>query len=403
MKRIIFSFFICTLCCLKLFSQNVGVGNTNPQARLDIAKPGGDTPTLNIRGSVNLSQFNFGSNEDTYIRGGKSSSHLILNDNGSGRVGIGMSTPGFPLNFAGIVGDKISLYGNTGSHYGFGIQNGQLQIHTDGASSDILFGYGSSNSFTERMRIKGNGNVGIGTNAPVNRLDIAGLNNWDLINTEGDVRIGSPNYRLKFGVALGGGGAGHAAIMQSGGLGILSLGANSMSLLDINGFANSIDIINNARLRLNGDAGQQYQVLQSNGPYSQPTWGSPTFTLYAHTTGLSGTSVNPAEGQEVQIPGTSRTFQIDGNAQVAISIGVQLYTNSCIACNAADVYLKVYCDGVFQESWYLTNDNAHENRLCGSTVVSVGPGLHTFTFTVQYYGQTTSFSNSSGIIQAILN
>jgi Protein of unknown function (DUF1566) len=71
-------------------------------------------------------------------------------------VGIGTTTPGFPLNFASTIGDKISLYGNTGNHYGFGIQGGLLQIHTDLAGSNIAFGHGSSGSFNERMRILNN-------------------------------------------------------------------------------------------------------------------------------------------------------------------------------------------------------------------------------------------------------
>ena|SRR5436190_7803746 len=68
-------------------------------------------------------------------------------------VGIGTTAPGFPLNFANTTGDKISLYGNTGNHFGFGIQSSLLQIHTDAAISNIAFGYGASNNFTERMRI----------------------------------------------------------------------------------------------------------------------------------------------------------------------------------------------------------------------------------------------------------
>ena len=77
-------------------------------------------------------------------------------------VGIGETTPRFPLNFRSSLGDKISLYGNTpgGPHYGFGIQSGLLEIHAATSSDDVGFGYGSSSAFTETMRIKGN-NTGI--------------------------------------------------------------------------------------------------------------------------------------------------------------------------------------------------------------------------------------------------
>jgi hypothetical protein len=85
---------------------------------------------------------------------------------GNGNVGIGESNPGFPLNFSSTLGDKISLYGNSGAHYGFGIQGSLLQIHSAGIGDDIAFGYGSSSAFTESMRIKGNGNVAIGTSTP---------------------------------------------------------------------------------------------------------------------------------------------------------------------------------------------------------------------------------------------
>lgn len=81
-------------------------------------------------------------------------------------------------------------------------------------------------------------NVGIGTNTPVNRLDVASLNNWDLINTEGDARIGNNNFRLKFGVATGGGGAGAASIMQygvNGGFNLLSLGSQGKYIIQLNG------------------------------------------------------------------------------------------------------------------------------------------------------------------------
>jgi Fe2+ transport system protein FeoA len=82
--------------------------------------------------------------------------------NKDGNVGIGTSTPGFPLSFPDTLGDKLSLYGQSGAHYGLGIQGSLLQIHTLGADGDIAFGYGKSDSLTETMRIRGNGNLSVG-------------------------------------------------------------------------------------------------------------------------------------------------------------------------------------------------------------------------------------------------
>jgi hypothetical protein len=92
------------------------------------------------------------------------------------KMGIGTMNPKHPLTFPDAIGDKISFWGgNTAAidnHYGIGIQGGALQFYTPTASENIVFGTGRSGAFTENMRIKGNGRVGIGTNAPAYKLHV---------------------------------------------------------------------------------------------------------------------------------------------------------------------------------------------------------------------------------------
>jgi hypothetical protein len=70
----------------------------------------------------------------------------------SGNTGIGTVSPTSPLQFSNALGRKITLYeGSSNSHYGFGVQGGQLQMYTDAAAAKISFGYYTSGTFTERM------------------------------------------------------------------------------------------------------------------------------------------------------------------------------------------------------------------------------------------------------------
>ncbi len=90
---------------------------------------------------------------------------LINKDGNMGLQGVGV--PNMPLSFANTTGNKIALWGSDPSfHYGLGIQGNLMQLYTSWNGADIAFGFGSSTSFTENMRIKGTGNVGIGTNNP---------------------------------------------------------------------------------------------------------------------------------------------------------------------------------------------------------------------------------------------
>jgi Chaperone of endosialidase len=131
MKKL-FSTLPIVMISISLYSQKVGINTTSP------------LETLDVRGTGYF----------------------------SGKLGLGVTSPQYPLSFSSTHGDKISFQGSSGPHYGLGIQNQLLQVHTAANTDDIAFGYGSSTSFTETMRIKGNGYMGIGTNSPVTTLHV---------------------------------------------------------------------------------------------------------------------------------------------------------------------------------------------------------------------------------------
>ncbi|MBX9769692.1 MAG: hypothetical protein K2X47_20610, partial [Bdellovibrionales bacterium] len=134
-----------------------------------------------------------------------STSGELLRIKSDGKVGIGTTTPYFPLNLAASVGPKISLY-DTGSSsspfYGFSIDNSLLEIHTDGSASDIAFGYGRYGAFTETMRIRGNGNLGLGTASPASSLHIfSSTQNFNSGTTQLTLESSAatnPSAKLKF-------------------------------------------------------------------------------------------------------------------------------------------------------------------------------------------------------------
>jgi Chaperone of endosialidase len=144
-------------------NSRVGIGTTTPDTKLHVAGNIKMVDGTQANGKVLTSDGNgVGSWQALPAAapsGWTAAGSNTYNSTLAGNVGIGTNAPGFPLNFPNSLGDKIALYGNSGNHYGLGIQGGLLQIHTSAQPEDIAFGYGRSGAFTETMRIKGDGHL----------------------------------------------------------------------------------------------------------------------------------------------------------------------------------------------------------------------------------------------------
>jgi hypothetical protein len=106
----------------------------------------------------------------------------------AGNVGIGISTPHAPLQFANsAVNRKIVLFDNNNNdhqYYGFGINGSTLRYQVDYITASHVFYAGtSSTNSAELLRIRGDGKVGIGINDLTYKLEIA---NDNLGNTAGN-------------------------------------------------------------------------------------------------------------------------------------------------------------------------------------------------------------------------
>lgn len=88
---------------------------------------------------------------------------------------------------------------------------GDSYIRTNGGTGSLMIGAGT---IDDVLTVHDNDRVGIGTRYPQSQLHITG-GQYNLLNTEGDFKIGNDHHRLKMGVALKGKGAGNSFIRAS--------------------------------------------------------------------------------------------------------------------------------------------------------------------------------------------
>jgi hypothetical protein len=175
----------------------VAVGNaTNPTATFEIGYNSNHNARLNIRGSQYNTSFAYDTNEDTYVRGGKASSNVYINElgnnvyiagnNGKAAVGATGEVLNSKFTVKGIQGNSaIEIWPFTGAFNPAFNNTSVFYYNQPDAQGNNFNTYLRGGMFGSRVYLNDNnggdiiactngGNVGIGTNNPTDKLSVNG-------------------------------------------------------------------------------------------------------------------------------------------------------------------------------------------------------------------------------------
>jgi hypothetical protein len=186
---------------------NVGIGTTAPATRLHVDGSGHALVVSNDTGNrrVYIGTDSTGEPSIQATLSNGTARQLNINPDG-GNVGIGTTSPGAKLEIAGTSSTFALSFGNSvpnnplfintyGGFTGIGMDQttaGLRLVGDSGGNNLVDIGYYSSNvvahaNWVSRIRVLGNGNVGIGTTSPDKKLVVTGAGS-------GTAKIGSAGF-----------------------------------------------------------------------------------------------------------------------------------------------------------------------------------------------------------------
>ncbi len=199
-----------------IFFGNVGIGTTSPARKLQVSYslttlPGFSIKNTNTTANNNVVMAFNRDNSDSlgWTQGIDSGDNSFkISEDGDnletnprivilsgGNVGIGPTNPLSPLHVASSTSGPIARFINTSGTGGNGVT-----IQGGNGSSTILSLSDYSN--IERLRVNGDGNVGIGVTSPISKLQVGGKINATELEVSGNILANATNATVNIGSTI---------------------------------------------------------------------------------------------------------------------------------------------------------------------------------------------------------
>jgi hypothetical protein len=317
-------------------------------------------------------------------------------------IGIGNNNPSGPLSFPNTFGPKILLWGasTANDHYGIGYQSGQLQFYSDANFTQVSLGVGQSSTFSELLRIKGDGRVGIYNNDPAYTLDVAGrvrLSGYDSSyredyydykvykqpalffnnnsNTVSPFYISTYGDRNIFGDYVGN----YFGIFNSAGK--LRLGTNNTGTLIVNESAGTAGQI----LRSGGaNEAARWQNTLSADIYNQAS-NSETFSAYS----ISAKPVAITFQRSLYNDPSNNTYTLSGPSRILVKFDLNTYASECVACGHSTIDVQITYNGSVARTFRYSLANNTNSSVTGSALLTLPAGNYQIGLRSYLVGGTT--------------
>ncbi|PIR63573.1 MAG: hypothetical protein CO156_02890 [Candidatus Pacebacteria bacterium CG_4_9_14_3_um_filter_40_12] len=336
-------------------SGNVGIGTTTPAQKLDV---NGNVKVLdsaapNIFGSVSASGLRIdGGNIE--LRGG-SGGTVILGVNGAGgNINSRFSASGFTNNTYGTAGTPAYNFGSAG------VDNGIFQP-TAGTADSLGFSVGG----VERVRISDFGNIGIGTTTPIGKLNVEGASTGKalaILNETGNQSIftASASGTTRF------------VIQNDGNVGIGTraplgkLNVTGTTGITWNGNTPSFGLVNIGSGTGNGSAGGSLFI--NTAAYN---FNAGLGFDGVHEGAVNGTSVVNVKAYGIKYAGYGSALAFSTTNGTALSEAMRIDRNGNLGIGTTSPQNKLSVDGVIDSGYTSGSGEIRSYQVAGSNYISV--------------------------------